>query len=61
MINFFVLPLFTFAITAAMEFLLLIGFDEGVMDGKQETYLVLKRDDPGLFWLAKSTLETCIS
>ncbi|XP_048435173.1 uncharacterized protein LOC125474953 isoform X3 [Pyrus x bretschneideri] len=46
---------------AAMEFLLPIGFNESVMDGKQETYLVLKRDDPGLLWLAKSTLETCIS
>ncbi|XP_068303396.1 uncharacterized protein [Pyrus communis] len=46
---------------AAMEFLLPIGFNESVMDGKQETYLVLKQDDPGLLWLAKSTLETCIS
>ncbi|XP_048434419.1 uncharacterized protein LOC103955016 [Pyrus x bretschneideri] len=48
---------------AAMEFLLLIGFNESVVDevGKQETYLVLKRDDPGLLWLAKSTLETFVS
>ncbi|XP_050134987.1 uncharacterized protein LOC126610883 [Malus sylvestris] len=46
---------------AAMEFLLLIGFNESVMDGKQETYLVLKRDDPGLLWLAKSALETSVS
>ncbi|KAL8145541.1 hypothetical protein AgCh_003634 [Apium graveolens] len=49
---------------AAMEILLLIGFIEDVvMDeiGKSETYLILKRDDPGLLWLAKSSLETCIS
>lgn len=63
MITVFVLPFFNFAITAAMEFLLLIGFNESVVDevGKQETYLVLKRDDPGLLWLAKSTLETFVS
>ncbi|KAK1396141.1 WLM domain-containing protein [Heracleum sosnowskyi] len=49
---------------AAMEILLLIGFIEDVvMDeiGKSETYLILKRNDPGLLWLAKSSLETCIS
>lgn len=50
-------------ITAAMEFLSLIGFNENVVNeiGQPETYLVLKRDDPGLLWLAKSSLETCIS
>ncbi|KAM5580501.1 hypothetical protein ABKV19_009976 [Rosa sericea] len=48
---------------AAMEFLFLIGFNENVVDeiGRPETYLVLKRDDPGLLWLAKSSLETCIT
>ncbi|KAL6135171.1 hypothetical protein ACLB2K_067399 [Fragaria x ananassa] len=48
---------------AAMEFLSLIGFNENVVDeiGRAETYLVLKRDDPGLLWLAKSSLETCIT
>ena len=46
-----------------MEFLSLIGFNENVVDeiGRAETYLVLKRDDPGLLWLAKSSLETCIT
>ncbi|KAL8139108.1 hypothetical protein V2J09_005109 [Rumex salicifolius] len=39
----------------AMEVLFLIGFsEEEVVD---DTYLVLKRDDPGLLWLAKSFLE----
>ncbi|XP_062009342.1 uncharacterized protein LOC133725943 isoform X2 [Rosa rugosa] len=48
---------------AAMEFLFLIGFNENVVDeiGRPETYLVLKRDDPALLWLAKSSLETCIT
>ncbi|KAK8674262.1 hypothetical protein V6N13_112556 [Hibiscus sabdariffa] len=49
---------------AAMEILVLIGFSEDVIwdeVGKAETYLVLKRNDPGLLWLAKSTLETCIA
>ncbi|PPD99425.1 hypothetical protein GOBAR_DD03542 [Gossypium barbadense] len=49
---------------AAMEILLLIGFSEDVIldeIGKAETYLVLKRNDPGLLWLAKSSLETCIA
>ncbi|OMP03170.1 hypothetical protein CCACVL1_02519 [Corchorus capsularis] len=49
---------------AAMEILLLIGFSEDVtLDelGKAETYLVLKRNDPGLLWLAKSSIETCIA
>ncbi|XP_031262033.1 uncharacterized protein LOC116120231 isoform X2 [Pistacia vera] len=49
---------------AAMEILYLIGFNEDVVldeIGKAETYLVLKRNDPGLLWLAKSSLETCIA
>ncbi|XP_024181381.1 uncharacterized protein LOC112187008 isoform X2 [Rosa chinensis] len=48
---------------AAMEFLFLIGFNENVVDeiGRPETYLVLTRDDPALLWLAKSSLETCIT
>ncbi|XP_059662929.1 uncharacterized protein LOC132308742 [Cornus florida] len=49
---------------AAMEILSLIGFHEdAVLDGigNSETYLVLKRNDPGLLWLAKSSLETCIA
>lgn len=52
-----------FVILAAMAILFLIGFNENVMDeiGRPETYLVLKRDDPGLLWLAKSSLETCIT
>jgi hypothetical protein len=44
----------------AMEILLLIGFNEELVTdemGRQETYLVLKRNDPGLLWLAKSSLE----
>ncbi|CAL5406231.1 unnamed protein product [Camellia sinensis] len=48
---------------AAMEILFLIGFNEDVVSdglGKAETYIVLKRNDPGLLWLAKSSLETCI-
>ncbi|XP_021801123.1 uncharacterized protein LOC110745351 [Prunus avium] len=48
---------------AAMAILFLLGFNENVVDeiGRPETYLVLKRDDPGLLWLAKSSLETCIT
>ncbi|GMH12019.1 hypothetical protein Nepgr_013860 [Nepenthes gracilis] len=49
---------------AAMDILSLIGFNEDVVFdeiGKAETYLVLKRNDPGLLWLAKSSLETCIA
>ncbi|GFY97592.1 hypothetical protein Acr_12g0001330 [Actinidia rufa] len=49
---------------AAMDILFLIGFNEDVVSdeiGKAETYLVLKRNDPGLLWLAKSSLETCIA
>ncbi|GAB2274958.1 hypothetical protein Dimus_009727 [Dionaea muscipula] len=45
---------------AAVEVLSLIGFYEDVAldeTGKSETYLALKRDDPGLLWLAKSSLE----
>lgn len=48
---------------AAMEILLLIGFGEDVISdsvGKLETYLVLKRNDPGLLWLAKSSLEAYV-
>lgn len=46
---------------AAMEVLFLIGFNEDVVSseiGKVETYLVMKRNDPGLLWLVKSSLET---
>lgn len=49
---------------AAMEILFLIGFcEDNVQDeiGRAEAYLVLKRNDPGLLWLAKSSLETCIA
>ncbi|KAI3675178.1 hypothetical protein L1987_84764 [Smallanthus sonchifolius] len=48
----------------AMEILFLIGFCEDVVQdeiGRAEAYLVLKRNDPGLLWLAKSSLETCIT
>ncbi|XP_057430161.1 uncharacterized protein LOC130723212 isoform X2 [Lotus japonicus] len=46
---------------AALEFLTVVGFSEDVIFdnlGKAEAYLVLKRNDPGLLWLAKSTLES---
>ncbi|KAL5729786.1 hypothetical protein ACHQM5_002686 [Ranunculus cassubicifolius] len=49
---------------AAMELLFLVGFNEDtVWDeiGRSEIYVVLKRNDPGLLWLAKSSLETCIA
>ncbi|KAF3443367.1 hypothetical protein FNV43_RR13049 [Rhamnella rubrinervis] len=49
---------------AAMELLFLVGFSEDVVSdeiGKTETYLVLKRNDPGLLWLAKSSLEMSIT
>ncbi|KAI9084651.1 hypothetical protein K1719_033433 [Acacia pycnantha] len=49
---------------AALEILFLVGFKEDVMFddlGKAESYLVLKRNDPGLLWLAKSSLESCTS
>ncbi|XP_052734676.1 uncharacterized protein LOC108319791 isoform X3 [Vigna angularis] len=46
---------------AALEILFLVGFSEDVLFdnlGKEDAYLVLKRNDPGLLWLAKSTLES---
>ncbi|KAF8008180.1 hypothetical protein BT93_K1994 [Corymbia citriodora subsp. variegata] len=49
---------------AAMEILSLIGFTEDVLfadTGKAEACLVLKRNDPGLLWLAKSSIETCMA
>ncbi|XP_019162659.1 PREDICTED: uncharacterized protein LOC109159096 isoform X1 [Ipomoea nil] len=49
---------------AAMDVLALIGFSEDVLfdeTGRTENYLVLKRNDPGLLWLAKSSLETYIA
>ncbi|OVA20037.1 PUG domain [Macleaya cordata] len=49
---------------AAMEVLFLAGFNEDVVPdeiGRAETYVVLKRNDPGLLWLAKSSLEMCIA
>ncbi|KAF8391621.1 hypothetical protein HHK36_023927 [Tetracentron sinense] len=49
---------------AAMEVLFLVGFNEDVVPdemGRVETYVVLKRNDPGLLWLAKSSLEMCIA
>ncbi|KAI3753405.1 hypothetical protein L2E82_25457 [Cichorium intybus] len=48
----------------AMEILFLVGFCEDVVQdeiGRAEAYLVLKRNDPGLLWLAKSSLETCVA
>ncbi|KAL6646111.1 hypothetical protein ACP70R_017719 [Stipagrostis hirtigluma subsp. patula] len=49
---------------AAVEVLELIGFCEDVISdeiGRAETYLVLKRNDPGLLWLAKSSLEVSLA
>ncbi|XP_062107289.1 uncharacterized protein LOC133818439 [Humulus lupulus] len=49
---------------AAIEILVLIGFYEDLVSdemGKTETYLVLKRNDPGLLWLAKSCLEPSLT
>lgn len=49
---------------AAMEVLKVVGFNEEVVTdelGKTESYLVLKRNDPGLLWLAKSSLEASIN
>ncbi|KAK6120641.1 hypothetical protein DH2020_045616 [Rehmannia glutinosa] len=49
---------------AAMDILTLIGFCEDVITdewGKAEAFLMLKRNDPGLLWLAKSSLETYIA
>ncbi|KAL3502654.1 hypothetical protein ACH5RR_037103 [Cinchona calisaya] len=46
---------------AASEILHLVGFSEDVVfdeKGEAETYLVLKRNDPGLMWLVKSSLES---
>lgn len=45
---------------AAVEILSVVGFvDEMVSEstGAQEPYLVLKRNDPGLLWIAKSMIE----
>ncbi|KAF3331061.1 hypothetical protein FCM35_KLT04415 [Carex littledalei] len=50
--------------TAAMEVLKMVGFTEDVMAdevGRLETYMVLKRNDPGLLWLAKSSLEVSMA
>ncbi|KAI3852265.1 hypothetical protein MKW92_022740 [Papaver armeniacum] len=49
---------------AAMEVLFLVGFNEDTVPdeiGRVETYVVLKRNDPGLLWLVKSSLEMCIA
>lgn len=57
-------PFLVFVLSAAMEILTLIGFNEDVVSdeiGKAEAYIVLKRNDPGLLWLAKSSLEACIA
>ena len=57
-------PFLVFVLSAAMEILTLIGFNEDVESdeiGKAEAYIVLKRNDPGLLWLAKSSLEACIA
>ncbi|XP_058787200.1 uncharacterized protein LOC131661619 isoform X1 [Vicia villosa] len=46
---------------AALEILSLVGFrDDVIFDnfGKEDAYLVLKRNDPGLLWLAKSMIES---
>jgi len=50
--------------TGTMEFLSMIGFYEDVITdevGRGEAYLVLKRNDPGLLWLAKSSLEVSMA
>ncbi|CAN4094212.1 unnamed protein product [Withania somnifera] len=49
---------------AAIEILSVVGFSEDTFiddTGRTEVYLVLKRNDPGLLWLAKSSLETSIA
>ncbi|KAG0466825.1 hypothetical protein HPP92_018405 [Vanilla planifolia] len=49
---------------AAMEVLTMVGFIEDVVIdevGIPETYLILKRNDPGLLWLAKSSIEVFIA
>ncbi|EPS59017.1 hypothetical protein M569_15794 [Genlisea aurea] len=45
---------------AAVEILKLIGFCDDDDDdgwGESESFLTLKRNDPGILWLAKSSLE----
>ncbi|XP_010440755.1 PREDICTED: uncharacterized protein LOC104724003 isoform X2 [Camelina sativa] len=45
---------------AAVEILSVVGFVEEMVSegtGVQEPYLVLKRNDPGLLWIAKSMIE----
>ncbi|EOA16232.1 hypothetical protein CARUB_v10004374mg [Capsella rubella] len=45
---------------AAVEILSVVGFVEEMLSegaGAQEPYLVLKRNDPGLLWIAKSMIE----
>jgi hypothetical protein len=47
---------------AALEVLRAVGFSEDNASneiGITETCLVLKRNDPGLLWLARSSLEVC--
>ncbi|XP_042491779.1 uncharacterized protein LOC122071487 isoform X2 [Macadamia integrifolia] len=49
---------------AAMGILFLVGFNEDVVSdevGRAETNVALKRNDLGLLWLAKSSLEMCIA
>lgn len=51
-------------LTAALEVLALVGFCEDVISdelGRAEAYMVLKRNDPGLLWLVKSSLEVSIA
>lgn len=46
---------------AAVEILSVVGFVEEMISegtGAQEPYLVLKRNDPGLLWIAKSMIES---
>ncbi|CAA7016075.1 unnamed protein product [Microthlaspi erraticum] len=48
---------------AAVEILSVVGFVEEMVwenTGAQEAYLVLKRNDPGLLWIAKSMIESHI-
>ncbi|KAH9317551.1 hypothetical protein KI387_019320, partial [Taxus chinensis] len=47
---------------AAIEVLLAVGFSEDNISnelGMMEACLILKRNDPGLLWLARSSLEVC--
>ncbi|CAH2079511.1 unnamed protein product [Thlaspi arvense] len=49
---------------AAVEILSVVGFVEEMVregTGAQEPYLVLKRNDPGLLWIAKSMIESHIT